>query len=316
MKVQFVNQRTGWIVGPELFRTQDAGKSWQQIRSDGPGIVVTEVDDNEQQRIQFLDERVGFMLRRPRTIYKTTDGGETWSETVSPAPVHETERFHSLFFSSPAKGWVIGTYVYHTEDGANWTRLGPTPVGDDTRTEKPRVAEGYPPAVAFLNDRTIVLARKDGDVYRSDNGGAKWERVWSVNNYLIHVYFFDDKAGWIVGADGFVGRTRDGGASWQQIKVPASSYLNDVFFLNDQRGWIVGNDGVILYTTDGGTTWLTPLMKTSVLQTRLGDVWFVDEKRGWAIGGNPFDDIAVFPMPSNLILETQDGGQTWSPLEP
>lgn len=312
VKVYFVNDRTGWIVGPQLFRTLDGGSSWKKIRSDGPGTVFTEVVDNHQQHIQFLDERIGFMLRQPRAIYKTEDGGETWIETVSPAMAHETETFDSIFFLSPTKGWVIGRNVYYTDDGAKWTRVGPTPVGDDTRTEKPRVAEGYPPAVSFLNDRSIVLARKDGDVYRSDNGGAKWERVWSVNNYLINVYFFDDKAGWIVGANGFLGRTTDGGASWQQIKVPSSAYLNDVFFLNDRKGWIVGSDGVILYTTDGGTTWLTAHTKANA---RLSDVWFVDEKRGWAIGGNPFDDIALFPNPSNLILETHDGGQTWSPLK-
>jgi photosystem II stability/assembly factor-like uncharacterized protein len=315
-KVQFVNERTGWIVGPRLLRTDDGGNSWRMIRSDGPGTIVSEFIDNEQARIQFVDDRVGFMLGRRREIYKSVDGGGTWTETVSPVVEEQTEKLHIVFFLSPTKGWIFGKNAYRTDDGAvTWSRLGPTPLADDTRIEKPRVSEGYAPAVWVLNDSVIVLVRKDGDVYRSEDGGAKWQRVWSVNNFLLQVYFADDKSGWIVGDNGFMGRTTDGGASWQQIKVPTSDQLDDVFFLNDQKGWAVGAHGAIIYTTDGGTSWLSAQVKIDGFRARLADVCFVDEKRGWAVGGEPFDDIAIFQKTTNLILESHDGGQTWSPAE-
>lgn len=313
-KVQFVNERTGWIVGPRLLRTDDGGKSWTTIRSDGAGTIVSKFIDNEQARLQFVDERIGFMLGRKREIYKSVDGGVTWTETASPAAEDQTERLHIVFFLSPTKGWVFGKNVYRTDDGAiTWSRLGPRPIADDARIEKPRVGESYAPAVWVLNDRHIVMVRKDGDVYRSEDGGATWQRVWSVNNYLVQVYFVNEQFGWIVGANGFMARTTDGGASWQQIKVPTSDQLNDVFFLNDQKGWAVGANGAIIHTTDGGTSWLTAQVKLNKFQIRLADVCFVDEKRGWAVGGEPFDDIAIFPKPSNLILESQDGGRTWVP---
>ena len=313
-KVQFVNERTGWIVGPRLLRTDDGGNSWRMIRSAGAGTIVSEFIDNEQARIQFVDELVGFMLGPKREIYKSVDGGLTWTEIVSPASEDHTERLQIVFFLSPMKGWIFGKNVYRTDDGAiTWARLGPRPVADESRIEKPRIAESYSPAVWVLNERNIILVRGDGDVYRSDDGGAKWQRVWRVNNYLVQVYFVNDKSGWIVGADGFMGRTTDGGASWQQIKVPTSDQLNDVFFLNDQKGWAIGTNGAIIYTTDGGTSWSTAQVKLDKFQIRLADVCFVDERRGWVVGGEPFDDIALFPKPSNLILETEDGGQTWTP---
>lgn len=311
-KVQFVNERTGWIVGPGLLRTQDGGNSWKRIRSDGPGTIASDAIDNEQARIQFVDDRFGFMLGRKRTIYKTVDGGETWTETTSPAVTDEWERFHVIFFLSPTKGWIVGKNVYRTDDGAvTWSLLGPIPVGDDTRIEKPRVAEGYAPSVWFLSERNVVLVRKDGDVYRSEDGGAKWHRVWSVNNFLCQVYFLDDKAGWIVGANGFVARTTDGGVSWEKTQTPTIAQLADVFFVNEKKGWAVGFNGAMILTTDGGTSWSIPTVKLDGFNTRLADVYFVDEKRGWAVGGKPFDDVEPFPAPSNLILESQDGGQTW-----
>lgn len=316
VKVRFVNERTGWIVGPRVFHTQDGGNSWKLIRTDGPGTIVTETVDNEQRRVQFIDERVGFFVTWERQIYKTVDGGETWTETASPTVADQLERLHTIFFLTLTRGWVLGNNVYRTEDGAvTWSRVGPTPLGDDTRTEKPVVAEGYPPAVSFLNEQTIVLARKDGDVHRSEDGGATWRRVWSVNNYLRYVYFLNDKAGWIVGEHGFVGRTTDGGASWEQAKTPTSGPLTSVFFLNDKKGWAVGHYGLIIYTTDGGTSWFNAHVKVDGFKTYLADVCFIDEKRGWAVGGEPFDDVDFFSEPSNLVLESQDGGQTWSPAE-
>ena len=310
VKVQFVNNQSGWIGGPNLLHTQDGGNSWKIIRSDGPGTVITEIVDNEQRCIQFIDDRTGFFLK-PREIHKTVDGGETWTEIRSLKLIDESERLHTIFFITPTKGWVIGKSVYHTVDGAaTWKRLNVAPTGDYTRTEKPQVAEGYPPAIAFLTERTLVLARKDGDVYRSDDSGEYWRRVWSVNNYLCNVFFLNDKFGWVVGANGFLGRTADGGASWEQITLPTDAQFNDIFFVNDKKGWAVGFHGEIIYTTDGGTSWSNAHVPDE-FRKNLVDVWFVDEKRGWAVGGQPFDDMKLFPYPTNLILETQDGGVSW-----
>jgi photosystem II stability/assembly factor-like uncharacterized protein len=322
---QFVNQQRGWIFGPRVFRTDDGGNSWKIIRADGPATIISEDLDNEQRRIHFVDERAGFYLNRrspPRDatsarlqeIYKTVDGGETWTETATPAGQHKEENFQTIFFRSPMKGWLIGKDVYSTEDGAvTWSRLGATPLGDHTRTEKPQVGEGYPSAVSFINEKTLVLARKDGDVHRSEDGGATWRRVWSVNVFLRNVYFFNDKAGWIVGENGFVGRTMDGGISWEQTKVPTNSALTDVFFLNDKKGWMVGFNGSIIYSTDGGSSWSHAYAKVDGSGLHLASVCFVDEKRGWAVGGKPFDDLNFLSAPShsNVILESQDGGQTW-----
>jgi photosystem II stability/assembly factor-like uncharacterized protein len=141
--VQFVNERTGWIVGPRLLRTDDGGNSWRMIRSDGAGTIVADFIDNEQARIQFVDERVGFMLGRKREIYKSVNGGGTWTETASPAAQDQTEKLHIVFFLSPTKGWVFGKKVYRTDDGAvTWSRLGPIPVADDTRIESPAFRKG------------------------------------------------------------------------------------------------------------------------------------------------------------------------------
>ena len=306
VKVQFVNGQTGWVVGPRLYRTQDGGSSWKIVRPEGPGTIVTEIGNWEEKRIQFVDERVGFILERKRVIYKTKDGGETWNSIASPEVTDETEKFETLFFVSQTKGWLFGKNIYRTDDGAlTWKRVGAAPVDDVTR-------DGLDPAIWFLNDQAGVLVKKYGDVYRTEDGGANWRRVWSANNFLTDVHFVNDKHGWLIGDKGFIGRTADGGSTWEKVTVPTSVQLNALYFLDEKKGWAVGRDSAIIYTNDGGTTWLIAQVPT---KAPLASVFFTDEKRGFAVGGEHFDEWDSVNRPTNLILESLDGGQTWAPRD-
>ncbi|KUE84619.1 glycosyl hydrolase [Cupriavidus necator] len=126
----------------------------------------------------------------------------------------------------------------------------------------------------------------------------------------------------------------DDGATWLQAKVPVSSDLTALYFASASEGWAVGHEGVILHTADGGTTWTKQLdgkQAAELLVKAYGkpanasdpaaqrlrqdaetfaaqgadkpflDVWFEDTRRGFAVGA------------FNLILRTEDGGNTWTP---
>lgn len=141
-----------------------------------------------------------------------------------------------------------------------------------------------------------------------------------------------------VGQRGHILYSDDAGKDWKQAEVPVSSDLNAVDFPSPEQGWAVGNDGVILHSSDAGTTWKKQLdgrqIGALVLKhysalasaepdneqwaalagegQRLVDegadkpflgVWFANDKLGYVVG--------VF----NLILRTDDGGQTWTPFQ-
>ena len=130
-----------------------------------------------------------------------------------------------------------------------------------------------------------------------------------------------------VGQRGHVLLSDDGGASWTQAAVPVSTDLTAVHFPTPSRGYAVGHDGVVLSTADGGRTWtrrldgraLAPLVRTAggglagvaaeqarALADRMPDaafldVWFADASTGFVVGA------------FNLVLRTDDGGETWTP---
>jgi photosystem II stability/assembly factor-like uncharacterized protein len=138
-----------------------------------------------------------------------------------------------------------------------------------------------------------------------------------------------------VGPRGHIVVSKDGGQTWVQAKVPVSSDLTAVYFASESHGWAVGHDGVVLVTTDGGATWtkqldgrgaseiiardvkakldanpeseeLQSMMAEAQRDVEMGpdkpflDVWFEDDNHGFIVGAY------------NLILETKDGGQTWT----
>ena len=126
----------------------------------------------------------------------------------------------------------------------------------------------------------------------------------------------------------------DEGKSWAQAEVPVSSDLLALHFPSARQGWAVGHEGVVLHTSDGGVTWSKQLDGRAIGELMLSyyeprakagdakaadmlreaeafaaqgpdkpflDVWFEDEQKGFVVGA------------FNLILRTEDGGQSWTP---
>jgi photosystem II stability/assembly factor-like uncharacterized protein len=141
-----------------------------------------------------------------------------------------------------------------------------------------------------------------------------------------------------VGQRGHILYSDDAGKHWSQASVPLSSDLTAVFFPSARQGWAVGNDGVVLHSSDAGATWSKQLDGRQIgaavvkhyaalasaepaneqwpLLVAEGerlveqgadkpflDVWFANDKLGYVVG--------VF----NLILRTEDGGQSWTPFQ-
>jgi photosystem II stability/assembly factor-like uncharacterized protein len=142
-----------------------------------------------------------------------------------------------------------------------------------------------------------------------------------------------------VGWRGHIIYSDDAGTSWQQAQSPVGVDLTAVYFPSPTQGWVVGHGGVILHSADGGTTWTkqqdgftTGKAMADYYQARAEaatgddqvsaeklrndvelnygtgpeqpwlDIWFENDQHGYVVG--------TF----NLIMETKDGGVTWTPI--
>lgn len=148
-------------------------------------------------------------------------------------------------------------------------------------------------AVARAGDR-LVSAGQRGHILYSDDGGAHWtQAAVPVSCDLVALHFADARRGWAVGHEGVVLATRDGGASWsrqldgRQIgALLVRHYTQRVQAREpDAARWLKWAQGFAAQGPD------KPLL----------DVYFEDERRGFVVGA------------FNLVLRTEDGGQSWTP---
>lgn len=126
-----------------------------------------------------------------------------------------------------------------------------------------------------------------------------------------------DTKAWFAYEGGVIRYTTDGGATLHNADVPerVRSTLRSFHMHSDAQdswGYCVGNDGVVLFSSDGGVSWSElPKIVTSPqhlvspnVAPELWDVWFENRLHGYVVG---FE---------NTVLETFDGGLTWSDLSP
>lgn len=153
-------------------------------------------------------------------VWHSPDAGQTWTRHRAPFPlnsriqalaVHPTER-RTIF-----AGGDTGLFVSH-DCGATWARRG-------MQGELPTI---WSMAIDSADPRTMFVGTRPAGVYRSRDGGLRWERLTAdiapqcsigecfVTNVLVDPD--DHRTVWVgVEIDG-VYRSRDGGDTWSHVQ--------------------------------------------------------------------------------------------------
>jgi photosystem II stability/assembly factor-like uncharacterized protein len=168
-------------------------------------------------------------------------------------------------------------------------------------------------ASCFPTDQEGWMVGELGRIFRTDDGGASWQRQDAgTKRPFLAITCLDAKTAWIAGKEGIVYATRDGGATWTLVKTGLNRHLFVLQFANAQRGHGAGDFGTMVHTEDGGATWTTSRVSEDVklpdtaLDTGVepGDVnlygiSYPDPDHVWLVGE------------FGVILASTDGGLTW-----
>jgi photosystem II stability/assembly factor-like uncharacterized protein len=248
-------------------------------------VINTVPFDNA--RYDFLDLNIGYASvslgagagSHYMAIYRTLDGGSTWTEVFSHEPgemksLPESGTKSGLTFRGIDTGWIGGSipmedylYLYYTGDGAQtWTQelditIPPGYEGGMFTVWQPVLTGGstvYLPVRGQYPSNTFLL------IYRSDDYGL----TWTFQNSALDgsaVDFSSVDVGWM--AAGLVLlTTADGGLNWSFLGangIPSGEYYLDVDFVDDLNGWVLTTPDDYTWTplnfyrtTDGGDTWV------------------------------------------------------------
>ncbi|MFK7743316.1 MAG: hypothetical protein AB8H80_23575 [Planctomycetota bacterium] len=265
--------RSNIIPGRGVYRSQDAGKTWQMMGLENAGqIGAVEIDPTNHDIVYVAAIGNAFAPNEDRGVYKTTDAGASWQRVFHVSPtcgavdieLHPAnpQIVYASMWEAERKPWTIksgGTEggVWRSQDGgASWSQLGGgLPTGIVGKSDL---------AVSFAEpDRIWVLmeAKEKPGLYRSDDRGETFAFISNQRGLLDRPFYYcnidcdpTDADHLFVCATGFHEST-DGGKRWRRRFTPHGDNHEIWIHPENPELMVQCNDGGANVTTDGGSTW-------------------------------------------------------------
>lgn len=294
----------------EIIRTSDGGQNW--IRNITPAADFNTYNINlfaQDSLIAWL-ARISIPEEDTTTIFKTVDGGASWTEQNIPFSNSVTVVIAIHFFNATdgfayaetynGTDWSVECY-YTNNGGDNWA-IASTPYLAGERVFIWHGNNNY----AVQGD-TVWFGTSLSRVFRSIDKGESWE-AFSVPFYhtrmVESVAFLDADNGIVAtalsdslgGALGFNDalRTEDGGETWTRIPIPHESLMDDPRMMG--LAAVPGTSGTyMLYgyrqtdfkyqqmiTKDNGQTWYY----VEDAESKIRCMQFISPTQGWGGGWN------------------------------
>lgn len=298
-----------------VLRTTDGGETWKIT------LRLRNLSPNRWLDMFFLDTQQGWLFIDGQGIFRTLDGGFSWTKigTVPPPFTYGGVRFtptglYKLFFITPDSGFgAIGDqHVFQTIDGGkNWVA-------------KLVLGLGFTNDIFFIDKQMGWMVDDGGHVFQTTDAGRSWNLQQTLGSFnLFRIRFIDKSTGFILayqsnlpaqGPDqGIIFKTTDGGATWTRRQAAPDILLAGFDAIDNKNLWIAGLNifetqrnfaGAVLRSENQGETW-KPL-HGGILATII-DLQFADLELGWALGSRE-DSLR---QRHAVLFNTTNGGKRW-----
>jgi hypothetical protein len=264
--------------GEGVFRSGDGGATWQR-RGLGDSRHVGRILVDPRNPDVVLVAALGhfFGPNEERGVFRSTDGGADWqrvlfrdadtgavdlaADPAAPDVVYaalwQARRYPWQAYFTPAAGPGSGIWK-STDGGATWAQLtgGGLPAGP-----LGRIGLAVAPGSGGRRVYALITAEHGAGLYRSDDGGAAWQRVnddpglgsWYFSRLTVDPR--DPDTVYVMGRS--MQRSRDGGKTLSFFRgAPGGDDYHDLWISPaDPRRMVVAADQGTLVTLNGGASW-------------------------------------------------------------
>ena len=276
--------RNSTSIGTGIYKSTDGGDSWTNMGlQNSERIAKIIVDPKNSSTVYACVPGKLWSDSEDRGVYKTTDGGKSWSKILKGANLSTGCSMISMNPQDPnvifagmwdfrRKGWTFrsggenptapsGSGFFQTTDGGStWNELDEKSAKGLPAKPWGRVAVTIAPAKPNVVYAMIESTRSA--LFRSEDGGKTWEERDRSNWMVWRPFYFanlivDPKnENKVYKPDLTLIVSEDGGRSFSVIGNGAHGDFHDVWVNPDNSDHVIaGDDGGVWYSYDGGNTW-------------------------------------------------------------
>jgi len=262
--------------GDGIYRSLDGGETWENLglkESEHIGMIV--VDPRDSQTVYVAAQGPLWSAGGDRGIFKTTDGGKTWTKILGGGEytggneVHMDPRDPDMLYAVTHQRYrntaalINGgpeSGIHKSLDGGKTWRQLKTGLPKQDMGKIGLAISPQNPDVVYA---TIELTRQKGGFYRSANGGGSWKKtsdyfsggtgphyyqeIFASPHQFDRIYQMDPRMHW----------SNDGGKTFVQVGEANKHGDNHAlaFDPNDPNYLLSGSDGGLYESWDLGKSW-------------------------------------------------------------
>jgi photosystem II stability/assembly factor-like uncharacterized protein len=276
--------RNSSSIGDGVYKSTDGGENWTNVGlKESERVAKIIVDPADGNTVYACVPGKLWSDSAERGLYKTTDGGATWTQILKGANLstgcsmismssRDPKTLYAGMWDFRRKGWTFrsggetptassGSGLFLTSDGgATWTELNE------------KTAKGLPPkpwgrvaVTAAPSNPNVVYALIESPqsaLYRSDDAGKTWERrdasQWMVWRpfYFANLIVDPKDENKLYKTDLGLIMSTDGGRSFSFVSGGAHGDFHDVWIDPERTDSLIsGDDGGVWFSYDGADTW-------------------------------------------------------------
>ncbi len=266
--------RNDVIPGDGLYHSTDGGKTWANAGlRDTSQIARVILDPRDPKRILVAALGDPFRDTTERGVFRSTDGGTTWSKTLYAGPLGRRERpCHRSAQPRRAVRRDVALPAQLVVADQRWGRRRALQIDRRRRelaqAERQRAARRRPVgriAIAFAPSDSkriyAIVESNEGLLWRSDDAGATW-KLTSTNTLIDERPFYYSRIvvdphdeDHLFSVSVRLAESTNGGKTWHVSGKRLHGDHHDLWIAANGRTIVEGNDGGVGFSRDGGATW-------------------------------------------------------------